>query len=293
MTNNHTKRGLGSGLSSLLKIDNVQDEENNFDVIALTSTGQDQTYMVETFKLYPSHYQPRQYFDEKSIDELAQSIQQSGIIQPILVRKNPKNNAKIYEIIAGERRWRAAQKSNLSAVPVIIRDYDTQKALQVSLIENIHREDLNAIEEAQSYKELMDDFAYTQEQISQFIGKSRSHIANIIRLLTLPEEVIQLVQNKQLSSGHARTLIGKANAVELAHQLVANKLSVRQAEELQQPKKSSTSNEKTHDIKMLEQELSDFLGVKVTIQDNANKGKVVLHYSDSQQRQLLVSQLKK
>jgi ParB family chromosome partitioning protein len=207
------KKGLGRGLSSLIGETKVETQKNQLPVS----------------DLIPNKYQPRKIFDERNLEDLTNSIKERGMIQPIIVRKSNDNKLK-YEIIAGERRWIAAQRAALHNVPVVITEADDLKSLEFAIVENVQRHDLNPLEEAQGYKRLIDEFSYDQEKVSKFIGKSRSHIANCLRLLTLPEDVIKLIENQELTSGHAKVLVGLENANFLATKIIEKKLSVRQTE---------------------------------------------------------------
>src|SRR6056300_1277712 len=207
------KKGLGRGLSSLIGETKVEIQTNKLLVSDLV----------------PNRYQPRKIFDETSLEDLTNSIKERGIIQPILVRKSNNDKSK-FEIIAGERRWLAAQRAGLHNVPVVVIEADDLKSLEFAIVENVQRHDLNPLEEAYGYKRLIDEFLYDQENVSKFIGKSRSHIANCLRLLTLPEDVLKLIENQKLTSSHAKVLVGLENANFLATKIIEKKLSVRQTE---------------------------------------------------------------
>ena len=207
------KRGLGRGLSSLIGETKIETQKNQLSIS----------------DLIPNKYQPRKIFDESNLEDLSNSIKERGVIQPIIVRKSNDDKTK-YEIIAGERRWLAAQKAGLHNVPVVITEADDLKSLEFAIVENVQRHDLNPLEEAQGYKRLIDEFAYDQEKVSKFIGKSRSYITNSLRLLSLPEEVIKLIQMQKLSVGHAKILVGLENASYVASKILEKKLSVRQSE---------------------------------------------------------------
>jgi ParB family chromosome partitioning protein len=209
------KKGLGRGLSSLIGETKVEIHKNQLPIS----------------ELIPNKYQPRKNFDEINLEDLTNSIKQRGIIQPIIVRKSNNENSK-FEIIAGERRWLAAQRAGIHNVPVVITEADDLKSLEFGIVENVQRHDLNPLEEAQGYKRLIDEFSYDQDKVSKFIGKSRSYITNSLRILTLPAEVIKLIESKKLSTGHAKVLVGLDNASFVANKIVENKLSVRQAEKL-------------------------------------------------------------
>ena len=209
---NKIKKGLGRGLSSLIGETKVEQTTNKLSVS----------------ELYPNKFQPRKIFDEDSLSDLEKSIKERGIIQPIIVRKSDENSK--YEIIAGERRWLAAQKAGLNEVPVVVTEADDLKSLEFAIVENVQRNDLNPLEEAQGYQRLINDFAYDQEKVSKFIGKSRSYITNCLRILTLPNDVLNLIETKKLSSGHAKILVGLKNASLVANKIIEKKLSVRQSE---------------------------------------------------------------
>ena len=207
------KKGLGRGLSSLIGETKVETQKNQ----------------VSIGDLVPNKYQPRKIFDEDSLEDLTNSIKERGMIQPIIVRKSDTNNSK-YEIIAGERRWLAAQKAGLHDIPVVVTDANDLKSLEFAIVENVQRHDLNPLEEAQGYKRLIDEFSYDQEKVSKFIGKSRSYITNSLRLLTLPNDVIKLIEQQKLTPGHAKVLVGLSNASFVAAKIIEKKLSVRQSE---------------------------------------------------------------
>ena len=207
------KKGLGRGLSSLIGETKVESPKNQ----------------ISISDLLPNKYQPRKIFDENSLEDLTNSIKERGMIQPIIVRKSNFDKSK-FEIIAGERRWLAAQRAGLHEVPVVVTEADDLKSLEFAIVENVQRHDLNPLEEAQGYKRLIDEFSYDQEKVSKFIGKSRSHITNSLRLLTLPDDVIKLVENKKLTAGHAKILVGLQNASFVALKIIEKKLSVRHAE---------------------------------------------------------------
>jgi ParB family chromosome partitioning protein len=266
------QRGLGRGLDALF-----EDEEATFaagasDGDAPLFTGPRRTLGIG--QLTPNPDQPRTHFDPKAINELADSIRQHGLIQPILVRPIP-NNPDMYEIVAGERRWRASQKAQLHEVPVVIRELDDGQVLQIALIENLQRQDLNAIEEAKGYQRLIDDYAFSADDVGQSVGRSRSHVANMIRLLSLPQSVQSMVVNAELTAGHARALVGAENPALLAQEIVSKGLSVRQTEKLaadtagrtiqHRAKGTKDATFKDPNILALEKDISDALGMKVTI----------------------------
>lgn len=277
-------RSLGRGLSALLGEDSPAPEPV---AAPADDTRPARTAPVEFLR--PNRYQPRRRFDEAEIDSLVDSIRANGIIQPILVRRHPDEPGR-YEIIAGERRWRAAQRAQLHEVPIVVRDLSDQAALEVALVENIQRQDLNAIDEAEGYRRLMDEFGHTQDGIATTVGKSRSHVANTMRLLALPAPVQQLVQDGAISAGHARALIGLDNALALAQEIAAKGLSVRDAERLAQtaksppsPPRSAVSAPKDPDTLALEKDLSNLLGLKVTIRGAGETGELAIAYKTLEQ----------
>ena len=270
MDSNKIKKGLGRGLSSLIGETKVDIQKNK----------------ISISDIVPNKYQPRKIFDEDNLNDLTQSIKERGILQPIIVRKSSDDNSK-FEIIAGERRWLAAQRANLHEVPVVITEADDLKSLEFAIVENVQRHDLNPLEEAQGYKRLIDEFSYDQEKVSKFIGKSRSHITNSLRILTLPVEVIKLIELQKLTAGHAKILVGLENASFVANKIIEKKLSVRQAENFvkifknkrQRPDKSKDAN-----IKDLELSVSDKVGLNVEIQNKKNnKGRITFEYKDLDQ----------
>ena len=280
------KHGLGRGLEALLG-----DEDLNFD-FDINDVEKSGVKTVEINLLQAGVFQPRSYFNEEQIDSLAQSISENGILQPLLVRKVGYK----YEIIAGERRYRAAVRAGLTEVPVIEKDFSDNKALEIALVENVVRQDLNDIEEAKGYNQLMEKFFYTQEKISQIVGKSRSYIANSLRLLNLPEDVKKLVETSVLSAGHVRCLVGVENASELAKKIVEDGLNVRQTEDLISGIKKS-DKVKTHKVKdielvQLEKSLSEKIGLKVQIcAGKKGKGRVVLNYQDLSELENIINKL--
>lgn len=272
-------RGLGRGLSALMS--DVGPEAQSED----RPRRADLRIPIESLR--PNPHQPRRSFGQEALDDLASSIREKGIIQPLIVRLDPENPGG-YEIVAGERRWRAAQMASLHEVPVVLRDYTDTEVLEVAIIENIQRADLNAIDEAAGYRQLMDRFGHTQEQLGTALGKSRSHIANLMRLLTLPDDVQAAVIDGALTPGHARALIGHPRASELAHRIIQGKLSVRDAEKLAKtdgtskkaPSKVAPSSEKDADTVQIERELSASLGMGVSIDHPHGKdgGTLTLRY---------------
>ncbi len=277
-------RGLGRGLSALMS-----------DVAMATETTDHNPRVPDLFvaveRVEPNPNQPRRSFNEDALSELASSIKEKGIIQPLIVRVMPSDPSK-YEIVAGERRWRAAQRAQLHEVPVIVREFSDIEVLEVAIIENIQRADLNAIDEAAGYKQLMDRFSHTQENLATALGKSRSHIANMLRLLNLPEEVQGYLVEGKLSAGHARTLVGNENAAAIARRIISEGLSVREAEKLAKAEKPEAvkekrpkSSENDPDTVQLEQELTATLKIKVSIEHDAGKesGRISLQYKDLDQ----------
>ena len=273
------KKGLGRGLSSLIGETKVEPKKNQLLVSDLT----------------PNKYQPRKIFDEASLEELTNSIKERGIIQPIIVRKSNDYKLK-FEIIAGERRWLAAQRAGLHNVPVIITEADDLKSLEFAIVENVQRHDLNPLEEAQGYKRLINEFSYDQEKVSKFIGKSRSHITNSLRLLTLPEDVIKLIEKQKITPGHAKILVGLDNASFVATKIIEKKLSVRQAEsfvKIFKNKKKKSSKGKDSNIIALELSVSNKIGLNVNIQNNnRNKGKISFEYKDLDQLNKIIDIIK-
>ncbi len=269
---NPKKRGLGRGLNALF-----EDEEGVYPQLGEDGhTPGRKRDILGVELMHAGNAQPRQSFDEKPLEELAESIRTHGLLQPILVRKDKNQHGK-YEIIAGERRWRAAQKAQLHEVPVVILDLSDIEALEIALIENLQREDLNAMDEARGYQKLLDDFGHTQDRLAKALGKSRPHIANMVRLLSLPDEVGQLLKDGKITAGHARALVTSDNPKELAREIVAKGLNVRQTELLASQSGAETKGKplsktaqktampKDADTLALEKEMSDMLGMKVTI----------------------------
>ena len=278
MDSNKIKKGLGRGLSSLIGETKVNIQKNK---IAISD-------------IVPNKYQPRKIFDEDNLNDLTQSIKERGILQPIIVRKSNDDNSK-FEIIAGERRWLAAQKANLHEVPVVITEADDLKSLEFAIVENVQRHDLNPLEEAQGYRRLIDEFFYDQEKVSKFIGKSRSHITNSLRLLSLPENVIKLIEAQKLTAGHAKILVGLENASFVANKIVEKKLTVRQAENFVKmfKNKKHKSNNKDANIKDLEISVSNKIGLNVLIQNKKNnKGKITLEYKGLDQLNKIINIIK-
>ena len=273
------RKGLGRGLSSLIGETKVETQKNQ---LAISD-------------LVPNRYQPRKIFDETNLEELTNSIKERGIIQPIIVRKSNDDKEK-FEIIAGERRWLAAQRAGLHDVPVVITEVDDLKSLEFAIVENVQRNDLNPLEEAQGYRRLIDEFSYDQEKVSKFIGKSRSYIANSLRLLSLPDDVVKLIESQKLTPGHAKILVGLDNALFVANKIVEKKLSVRQAENFVKLfKKNKQRSKKTKDtnIVALELSISNKIGLNVEIQNNIrNKGKISFEYKDLNQLNKIIDIIK-
>jgi ParB family transcriptional regulator, chromosome partitioning protein len=275
---NTFKKGLGRGLSSLLG-----------------ETKKIENSMLAIKDLTRNKFQPRKFFSKENMEELTNSIKEQGVIQPIVVRPDKSNEGK-YEIIAGERRWIASQNAGLHEVPVVILKIDDVKSLEFAIVENVQRQDLNAIEEAKGYQRLVDDFNYNQEKLSQFIGKSRSYIANSLRLLSLPEEVLFMVQKGNLSAGHARSLIGLNNSTEIAKKIIQKKLSVRQAELLTKQykdKKFKLVSKKDSNILSLQKDLEEKTGLNVSINNKKNNtGNIIFEYKDLDQLDKLINLIK-
>ncbi len=276
---NKIKKGLGRGLSSLIGETKVETNTNKLSLSEIT----------------PNKYQPRKNFVEENLEELANSIKERGVIQPIIVRKSNLDNMK-YEIIAGERRWLAARKAGLHDIPVVITDADDLKSLEFAIVENVQRHDLNPLEEAQGYKRLIDEFSYDQEKVAKFIGKSRSYISNSLRLLTLPIEVLKMVENNKLSSGHAKILVGLENALFVANKIIEKKLSVRQSEKfvnIFKKKKNSFVKNKNANISNLENSIMEKIGLSVLIKnDKKNKGTITFSYNDLDQLNKIIDIIK-
>mgnify|MGYP001467260588 FL=1 len=279
MDSNKIKKGLGRGLSSLIGETKVEVKTNKLPIS----------------DIIPNKYQPRKKFDEENLQDLANSIKERGVIQPIIVRKSSTENSK-YEIIAGERRWISAQKAGLHEIPVVVTEADDLKSLEFAIVENVQRNDLNPIEEAQGYKRLIDDFSYDQDKVSKFIGKSRSYITNSLRLLNLPSEVLKLIEEKKLSSGHAKILVGLENAAFVASKVVEKNLSVRQAEnfvKIFKKNKKSFNKDKDSNIRNLEDSITEKIGLVVSIKNNKrNKGSITFSYNDLEQLNKIIDIIK-
>ena len=279
MDTSKIKKGLGRGLSSLIGETKIEININKVSISDLVS----------------NKFQPRKIFNEDNLKELTSSVKERGIIQPLIVRKSSDHSSK-YEIIAGERRWLAAQKAGLHEVPVVITNIDDLKSLEFSIVENVQRSDLNAIEEALGYQRLIEEFSYDQEKVAKFIGKSRSHIANFLRLLNLPDTVLKLIQTQKLSPGHAKILVGLDNAEFVANKIIEKKLSVRQAENLVKifkVKKKSFKTTKDANLTALESSITEKIGLNVLIKNKQNnKGSITLEYNDIDQLNKIIQIIK-
>ena len=273
------KKGLGRGLSSLIGETKIESQKNK----------------ISIKDLVPNKYQPRKIFDEESLKDLTNSIKERGIIQPIIARESIENKQK-FEIIAGERRWIAAQRAGLDEVPVVIIVADDLKSLEFAIVENVQRHDLNPLEEAKGYKRLIDEFNYDQEKVSKFIGKSRSYIANSLRLLSLPKKIIEMIENRLITSGHAKVLVGLENAEFIANKIIEKKLSVRQAESLVKifkKKKNKNTNFKDVNIVDLERNISEKIGLTVSIKnDRRNKGSITFFHKEINQLNKIIEIIK-
>ena len=273
------KRGLGRGLSSLIGDTDTNASKNKLSISSIVR----------------NKFQPRKVFDKESLDELTNSIRERGMIQPILVRKSQDKHDK-FELVAGERRWLAAQNAGLHEVPVVVVEVDDLKSLEFAIVENVQRDNLNPIEETLGYQRLIDEFGYDQEKVSKFIGKSRSHITNCLRLLTLPKEVIEFIQTNKLSQGHAKVLIGLENATFLAKKIIEKKLSVRQAENLVKifkTKKILKYISKDSNIRELESSLIDKTGLNISIKNKKNNiGSISFEYKNLDQLNRIIKVIK-
>ena len=279
------KKGLGRGLSALFGDDKPKDKPQEIR----------QLNTVSISDLCRNPYQPRQYFSEEKLEELVSSIKKNGIIQPIAVRPNKTDNGK-YEIVAGERRWLAAQRAGLHEIPVRVLDLSDVESLEVAIVENIQRDDLNPIEEARGYKRLNEEFKYDHESISKLMSKSRSHVSNTLRLLTLPKDVVAMLEEGSLTSGQARPLIGLSNASSVAEEIVSKNYSARKVEYLIKSKKTSGVIEKTYDSNLIkiQERIEKALGLKVSILNKKNNsGKVTIEYKDLDQFELISELLTK
>ncbi len=276
--NSKIKKGLGRGLSSLIGETKVEKK----------------TSKLSLSEIIPNKFQPRKNFDEENLKDLSNSIKERGIIQPIIVRESNSDSSK-YEIIAGERRWLAARKAGLHEIPVVVTEADDLKSLEFAIVENVQRHDLNPLEEAQGYKRLIDEFSYDQEKVSKFIGKSRSYITNSLRLLNLPFEVLKFVEEKKLTSGHAKILVGLDNALFVAEKIIEKNMSVRQAENFVKIFRGNkkSKNVKDANIISLEQSMIDKIGLNVSIRNKkSNKGTLAIDYSDLNQLNKIIEIIK-
>ena len=277
--NSKIKKGLGRGLSSLIGETKVENKTNK----------------LSLSEIVPNKFQPRKNFDENNLEDLTNSIRERGIIQPIIVRKSNSDNSK-FEIIAGERRWLAARKAGLHDIPVVVTEADDLKSLEFAIVENVQRDDLNPIEEANGYKRLIDQFQYDQDKVAKFIGKSRAHISNSLRLLSLPKEVIELIIDEKISQGHAKILVGLENAHFLAKKIVEKKLSVRQTENLVRVLRNHKGKNKTiksSNITSLETGIEEKTGIKVFIRNKKNNsGQVTFEYKDLDRLNRLIMVIK-
>ena len=273
------KKGLGRGLSSLIGDSEIKNSNEKVLISSIT----------------PNKNQPRKLFDKYALEELSSSIKERGIIQPLIVRNSNDQDSK-YELIAGERRWQAAQMAGLHEVPVVVVEADNLKSLEFAVIENVQRKDLNSIEEAESYKNLIENFGYDQEKVAKFIGKSRSHISNSLRLLTLPQKIIEMIRNDKISQGHAKILIGIENSLLLAEKIVKKKLSVRQTESLVRIIKSGQAKKvalRNSNVISTENELSEKIGMRVhLINKKDNSGTLTFNYKGLDQLDRLIKVIK-
>ena len=276
--NSQIKKGLGRGLSSLIGETKVEVKTNK----------------LSLSDIIPNKFQPRKVFDEENLQDLTNSIKERGVIQPIIVRKSNSDNSK-YEIIAGERRWLAARKAGLHDIPVVVTEADDLKSLEFAIVENVQRNDLNPLEEAQGYKRLIDDFSYDQDKVSKFIGKSRSYITNSLRLLNLPVDVLTFVEERKITPGHAKILVGLENASFLASKIIEKKLSVRESEKFVKFFKNSKKKLPNNDpnVKNLEESISNKIGLRVSIKSNKrNKGSITISFHDNNQLNRLIEIIK-
>ena len=275
-----SKKGLGRGLSSLIGDNEIKTAKDN---IAISS-------------IVPNKNQPRKIFEKDALEELTNSIKERGIIQPLIVRKSKDNDDK-FELIAGERRWQAAQSAGLHEVPVVVIEADNLKSLELAIIENVQRKDLNPIEEAESYKNLIDNFSYDHHKVSQFIGKSRSHISNSLRLLSLPDKILDMIRNYKISQGHAKILIGLDNALLLAEKIIKKKLSVRQTENLVRILKTGSKKKyfsKDPNFIATENELTEKIGMRVILNNKKNNsGSLTFEYKALDQLDRLINTIKR
>jgi len=274
-----SKKGLGRGLSSLIGDSEIGENKSTISISSIVR----------------NKYQPRKKFEKESLEELTSSIKERGIIQPIIVRKSDDHDDK-FEIIAGERRWQAAQNAGLHEIPAIVIKSDNLKSLEFAIVENVQRKDLNPIEEAEGYKKLIDEFRYDQEKVAKFIGKSRAHITNCLRLLTLPQKIVQYVIDEKISQGHAKILVGLDNAELLVDKIISKKLSVRQTETLVRLTKGNKSTIKKHkdtNILDIENQLMEKIGIRVYVNNKKNNsGTLTFQYKDLDQMEKLIQIIK-
>ena len=285
--NSSKKKGLGRGLSALFGDEKFEPKKSE------VSSNQNKVLIGD---LKRNRFQPRTIFNEAKLEELAQSIKKNGIIQPIAVRPNNENETENYEIIAGERRWLAAQKAGLHEVPIVILDLNDNESLEVAIVENIQRDDLNIIEEAKGYKRLSDEFGYDHEKIAKFMSKSRSHVSNTLRLLNLPEDIIGMIEEGNLTAGQARPLIGLSNATQIAEDIVSKKLSARSVELLTRKEKGVQKPGFKIDSNIMNEQkkIEEILGLKVNILNKSNNsGRLIIEYKDLDQFEFISKLLKK
>ena len=285
--NSSKKKGLGRGLSALFGDEKFEPKKSE------VSSNQNKVLIGD---LKRNRFQPRTIFNEAKLEELAQSIKKNGIIQPIAVRPNNENETENYEIIAGERRWLAAQKAGLHEVPIVILDLNDNESLEVAIVENIQRDDLNIIEEAKGYKRLSDEFGYDHEKIAKFMSKSRSHVSNTLRLLNLPEDIIGMIEEGNLTAGQARPLIGLSNATQIAEEIVSKKLSARSVELLTRKEKGVQKPGFKIDSNIMNEQkkIEEILGLKVNILNKSNNsGRLIIEYKDLEQFEFISKLLKK
>ena len=280
MDSNKIKKGLGRGLSSLIGETKINDQKNK----------------ISISDIVPNKYQPRKIFDEENLKDLTNSIKERGVIQPIIVRRSNSENSN-YEIIAGERRWLAARKAGLHDIPVIVTEADDLKSLEFAIVENVQRHDLNPLEEAQGYKRLIDEFSYDQEKVSKFIGKSRSYITNSLRLLNLPTDVLKLLEEQKITSGHAKILVGLDNASFITSKILEKKMSVRQTEAFvkifKNKKNTFKKISKDSNISFLENQVKEKIGINVLIKNKKNNsGSVIFEYKDLEQLNKIIDIIK-
>lgn len=293
-TDDTRKRGLGRGLSALLG----EEPAENRGAMAPGSGPARPASSLPVELMRPSPYQPRRHFDDEAFATLVESVRDKGVLQPVLVRRDP-NNDKRYEIVAGERRWRAAQQARLHEIPVVIRELSDRDTLEVALVENLQREDLTPLEEAEAYRRLMDEFGHTQEALAKAVGKSRSHVANMMRLLSLPKPVQRMLDEGEISAGHARTLINAENPEELAREIQRRGLNVRQTEDLSRKAKPTAARgvaaagRADPNISALEHDLAEAVGLKVTVVAKASgAGSMTIHFDSPEQLDEVIRRLK-